>query len=285
MFEELGRSLDTIIKRVVGDGAATPIDLKTDTISVNYPETGPADPVHLRLEVGVGKLTAAPGSAQLVDGTATYNIKEWSPEMAVNGGKVTLKQGNAGLLLPWWDSLRNDWDLKLGTAQPYELTVAKGVGEGTLALGGIPLTAAKIEAGTGQTTISFDSQNPQQASQIVFNCGAGELKASGLLNANATSFRANGGAGEMRLGFTGASLNQDMDVQIGQGVGEAKIEIKAGIPARVTIGQGLGDVRVSSDFTRTADHTYETPGYASATGPKLTMKINSGVGSLSVKTV
>jgi hypothetical protein len=238
----------------------------------------------------VGKLTTAPGSAQggqLVDGTATYNIKEWAPEMTIEGGKVTLKQGNAGLLLPWWDKLTNDWDLKLGTgsARPYELTVAKGVGEGILALGGIPLTAMKVETGTGKTTISFDSKNPQNASQVVFNCGAGEMSASGLLNTNAATFKANGGAGEMRLGFTGEALSQDMNVQIGQGVGEAKIEIKAGVPARVTIGQGLGDVRVSSDFTRTADHTYETPGYASATGPKLTMKINSGVGSLSVKTV
>jgi hypothetical protein len=281
MFEELGRGLDNLVKRMTSGSTLTQIDPKTDVVSADYPAGSPAK---LRLEIAIGKLNVVPGGEKLVDGMATYNVQEWAPEVGAEGDTVTVKQGHNWLLWPIWGSMRNEWELKLGTARPYELSVTKGVAQGKLALGGLPLTSAQIDTGTGEATISFDSPNPQQADQVVIKSGTGEVKIDGLLNANAKNLSVRSGTGRVELGFTGEKLQQDTNADVSLGVGEAVIEIKPGVPTRVSLSQGLGNARVLGNFTAVGEHVYETPDFAAAAGPKLTMKIGSGVGSVTVRT-
>ncbi len=279
MFEELGRTLDNLVRHVTGGGKTTQIDLRTEPVSVPYPGSAP---VKLRLEIGIGKLTLAPGGEMLVDGTVTYNIAEWKPEVSVEGGKVLIKQGQGWPLWPVWGNMKNEWDFKLGTSNAYELSVAKGVAEGMLALGGVPLTAAIIDIGAGKTTISFDRPNPQRAEQVEFKTGAGEMIASGLLNANAARVNVKGGTGKVELDFNGETLSQDVFGDIDLGVGEAVITVKPGIPVRVSMSQGLGNIKVIGSFKPAGEHTYETPDFNTATEPKLTLKIGTGIGSVRV---
>jgi len=281
MFEELGRALDNLIHRV-SSGTTTVIDARTDAVSIDYPE---GDLAKLRLELAVGKLKVVPGGEKLVEGTATYNVAEWAPKTIVEGSSVTLKQGEGWAIPPFWGEMKNEWDLRLGTARPLALNVAKGVANIDLALGGLPLANAVIEAGTGKLNVSFDQPNPQTADKVELKGGVGEMVASGLLNTGAQTINVNGGMGEVRLGFTGQGLSHDMTANVGLGVGEAKIEVKAGVPVRVTLSQGLGSTRVSGDLHAVAEHVYETPGYALASGPKLTMKVSTGVGGVSITTV
>jgi hypothetical protein len=281
MFEELGRALDNLVKRMTSGSTLTQIDPKTDVISVDYPASSP---VKLRLEIAIGKLSVTPGGQKLVDGMATYNVQEWAPEVGVEGDKITVKQGHGWILWPIWGSMRNEWELTLGTARPYELYVTKGVAQGKLALGGLPLTSAQIDTGTGEATISFDSPNPQQADQVAIKSGTGEVRIDGLLNANAKSVNVRSGTGRVQLGFTGDGLRQDTSADISLGVGESVIEIKPGVPTRLSVSQGLGNARVLGNFNAVGDHVYETPDFAAAAGPKLTMKIGSGVGSVTVRT-
>ncbi len=281
MFEELGRGLDNLVRRMTSGGGMTRIDPRTDPISIAYPDS---TSVKLRLEIGVGRLNVTPGGSLLVDGTATYNVQEWTPETTTEGGRVTLKQGHGWPIWPIWGDFQNDWELKLGTAKPYELSVSKGVAAGELALGGVPLTGATIDIGAGETAINFDKPNPERADRMEFKSGAGEMKIRGLLNTGAAVVHVRGGAGKAVLSFTGESLKQDMNVDVSLGVGEAVIDVKAGTPTRVTVSQGLGGIRVLGNFTTAGDHVFETPDFASATGPKLVMKIGTGVGSVTVKT-
>src|SRR5260370_33125633 len=90
MFEKFGRSLDGLLGSVKNDLKMTRIDLKTDRIAIAYPT--PAA-VKLRLEMSVGKLKLTPGTDKLVDGTASYNVQEWTPEISLDGGSLTIKQG------------------------------------------------------------------------------------------------------------------------------------------------------------------------------------------------
>ena len=114
MFEELGRGLDNLVKQMTS-GGLTQIDPRTDPVSVDYPETSP---VALRLEIGIGKLNLMPGSEKLVDGMITYNVQEWEPKVAVEGGNVSVKQGEGWKPWPLWGNMRNEWELKLGSARP-----------------------------------------------------------------------------------------------------------------------------------------------------------------------
>jgi hypothetical protein len=281
MFEELGRSLDNLLQRVTSGASASRIEMKTDPITVDYPELSPA---RLRVEIGVGDLVVAAGGEKLVDGTATYNVQEWAPVIAVEGDKVTVKQGSAFVLWPLMGDAKNDWHLRLGTARPYHLTVTKGVAAARLALGGLPLTGLLVEMGTGETRLNFDRANPQRAERVDLHCGTGELEATGLLNTGAASVMMSGGTGKVTLGFTGESLLQNMNADISLGVGEAIITLKAGIPARIKTSQGLGSVRVMGNFKSTGSHVYETPDYSTTTSPKLTLKVNSGIGSVIIET-
>ena len=73
-----------------------------------------------------------------------------------------------------------------------------------------------------------------------------------------------------------------MDADISLGVGESTIVLKRGIAARVKLSQGIGSSRVESSFNSLGNHMYETPDFSAATGPKLTLKISSGIGSVTV---
>src|SRR4051794_23664641 len=106
MFEKLGKSLDELVRNVSNDVKMTKIDTKVETISAPYPEVTPAQ---LRLEVGVGKLVLTPGGSNLVEGTVTYNVAEWAPEVTTDGGKVTVRQGRGWHILGGWDNVRNEW--------------------------------------------------------------------------------------------------------------------------------------------------------------------------------
>src|SRR5689334_23764248 len=114
MFEKLGKSLDTMINSISTGLQLTPIDPRSDAISIAYPD---GEAVKLRLEMGVGQLNLKAGGSNLLEGTATYNVQEWTPETVVEGNSITLKQGHAWNVLGFWGSYRNEWDLAVGTAR------------------------------------------------------------------------------------------------------------------------------------------------------------------------
>jgi hypothetical protein len=263
----------------------TRIDPKTDTISIDYPGDSPTS---LKLEVGVGNLKVDSGGQALVQGTITYNIQEWAPQTVVDGGSVTLRQGTTNGLgnLSGLNNPQNDWNLSLGMAKPYDLTIANGIAKADLALGGLPLTAVSVDGGVGSITIRFDQPNPQVAERLSLRAGVGELKASGLLNLNVRNMTAENGTGNMQLDFTGDSLKQDLTVQLTSGVGAVTANFKKGIPVRVVAKQGLGRVKgQGGDFTLVGDDVYATTGFDSAAGPKITITAEAGVGELRLNTI
>lgn len=261
----------------------TRMDPKTEPVTVDYPDGQSAK---LRLEVGVGSLKVTPGSDKLVTGTITYNVKEWTPQTDRQGDNVTLKQNNtSGFNTTGLFDVKNDWVLALGTARPYDLTIANGVAKADLTLGGLPLTGVQIEGGVGDATVNFASPNPQTAENLQIKGGVGAVTANGLLNANAKNVTVESGTGEIRLEFTGESLKQDIAVKVTTGVGAMTINVQKGIPVRVTASQGLGRVTGKGDFMLAGDNVYATSGFDTASGPKISIDVHSGVGAISLNTV
>ena len=281
MFEKLGKSLDDVLGGVTKSLQLTRIDTRTDQVAIPYPE---GDPAVLRLEMGHGTLAVRSGAALLMEGTATYNVQEWTPETVVEGNKVTFRQGRGWNPLGMFDKLTNEWDLSLGTGRPIALNIAKGVGKGQIDLGGIPLTEATLEIGAGQHQISFSAVNPNYASRVVVRAGAGELTLNGLLNANANMINVETGAGRLYLDLDGESLQRDLTVRVVVGAGDVKIAVKGGIATRVKVTRGLGDIKAYGDFMATGSQTYETKGKGVADAPKITLEVTSGVGSVSLST-
>jgi hypothetical protein len=276
MFEKLGKSIDEFVSTVGGDLRMTRIDPKSDPISVDYPAESDAK---LRLELGFGKMTLSAGGSKIVDGTATYNVAEWEPQVETAGNTVTVKQGKGFHVLGGWGEARNEWDFALGTAHPFELSVSKGAGESNLTLGGVPLTAVTLEAGAGQSKVNFDKPNPVSAKFVAFKMGAGQSKLAGLLNTNAQYINVECGAGEISLNFNGEVLTRDMNVKVNVGTGQVKIKIQKGVAVRASVTKGLGDVKVRGSLEGRGNHTYETPNLGLAEH-KITFEVVAGVGSV-----
>ncbi len=276
--------LGSLVITACGSGW-TRIDPKTETVSIHYSDSSAA---RLRLEIGVGNLKVSPGGDNLVEGSITYNVQEWAPQTTVNANSVTLRQGTTSGVgnLSGLNNAQNDWRLLLGTAKPYELTVSNGVANANLALGGLPLNFVSIEGGVGEVFVGFDKSNPQTASTLTFKTGVGRLQAAGLLNANAQSMSVESGAGDVQLDFTGDTLKQDLVVKVKTGVGALTANFKKGIPVRVVARQGLGRVKgQGGDFTLTDNDIYATAGFDTASGPRIIMDVETGVGEVRLNTI
>jgi hypothetical protein len=79
-----------------------------------------SDETRLSISFGAGKLTLSPGAKNLVDGTVVYNVDDFKPEIIKDGNNIEIKQGNFKSLPPFND-MKNEWDLKLGSA-PMDLS-------------------------------------------------------------------------------------------------------------------------------------------------------------------
>jgi hypothetical protein len=169
------------------------------------------------------------------------------------------------------------------------MDVKCGVSMGDWDLGGLPLTDLTLQAGVSNNSVGFDSPNPEALRLLKFSAGAGDIDISGLLNANFDRMKVEGGVGEVKLGFTGKSLDRDARVDIGGGVGSFRITVDETVPTRVSV-EGLASVSVHGGFVQTRSRgfpmggVYTNDAYENKQGPSLRMELRMGVGSVSIDT-
>lgn len=117
---------------------------------------GGARSVQATLNMKAGELKVAGGAPDLLDGDFTYNVAEWKPEVTyeVNGGV-----GNLEVTQPGSDAsvgnTRNEWDVRLNSATPTELTVNMGAGRARLTLSGMAVNHFEFNMGAGETTVDL----------------------------------------------------------------------------------------------------------------------------------
>jgi hypothetical protein len=251
--------------------AATPGPEIVDHISVPVPETTPA---RLTVSFGAGELKLAPGAANLVDGTATYNVPDLKPEIVADGAAVEIKQGDL-LKVIEPGGIKNEWEFRLGNT-PMELTVNAGAYEGEFDLGGIPLTGLTIKDGASTANVSFDEPNPATMAVFRYETGASNVKLSGLANANFSTLVFNSAAGDYTLDFSGI-LQRDATVTVSTGLSNVILVVPEGVAANVRTEAGLSNVSASPSWAQNGDR-YSQEG----SGPVLTFIIKTGAGNLTL---
>lgn len=248
----------------------------TETLTVNEPLPEADTVVDVRLEMAGGELSVSGGAEGLVEGELRYNVADWKPTVTNEAGKLIIEQGDARdhLGIPNSDVV-NDWNLKLGDA-PMNLTVHAGAYEGTLDLGGLPLRRLEITDGASEAKVTFDSLNPEDMDELVYRTGASDVTLTGLANANFETMSFEGGAGDYTLDFSG-ELQQDATVTVKTGVSSVRIIVPEGMSASIEVDGGLNDVSTEGQWSHSGD-TYEVGGE----GPTLTIKVDMGIGSLTL---
>jgi hypothetical protein len=253
----------------------------TETVTVN--EAAPAagvDVTAVGITMGAGTLNLQGGAEGLAEGEIRYNVAEWKPVVtrASNSLSITQGQDKNSITLPGSGSnLVNDWSLKLGSS-PMALTINAGAYQGTLALGGLALRSLTIHDGAGDSTVSFDTPNPETMDTLTYQTGASRVSLQGLGNANAQKINFTGGAGDYELDFSG-KLERDVTVEAQVGVASLRLVVPAGTATVVNISGGLKDVKTTGAWAHTGD-SYSQAG----TGHTITINVDIGVGSLELAT-
>lgn len=258
--------------------------LVTEELSIPFPE---ADNPLLELTVAVaGNITAGPGEDKLLEGTISYDVPEWRPEITQTENRVAVKQRSS---VTWqaFESPINDWEIKMGKAKPFRLRVRTGVMRGEWELGGLPLTGLDVETGVSQNKLSFSEPNPETVNTVSIQTGVGETRLTGLLNARFREMRVGGGVGDVRLGFTGTELEEDANVRMEGGVGGFNITMDKDTRALFKVSglthvNALGKIyKVKGGFGRSE---YANDAYDDQEGPIIEFNITLGLGGITLRT-
>ena len=194
----------------------------TKTLTIDEP-LGSAAVTDVEVSMGSGKLTVAPGAVGLASGTVRYNVETWMPNVTRSDGQAVDQAGQPQEPRSGWCAdIVNEWNLELGKA-PMRLRVTAGSYDGAYDLSGLTLQYLSIKDGAARSQVMFNSPNPGQMSELVYETGASAVELIGLANANFKSMTFTGGAGSYSLDFSG-QLRTSADVKIEAGAGSVRID-------------------------------------------------------------
>lgn len=218
----------------VGDGPMVRVGaLQTENISV--PVSG-ARQVHAHLEMGAGELTISGGSDRLCDGTITYNVPEWKPDLSysVNNGSGALMIMQPESHHSNFGGVKYAWDVHFNSKIPLELAVEMGAGESKLNLADVALRNLSVKVGAGDATIDLTG-NWNQDVEVTLQGGVGEVQLK-LPRSQGVRVTVEGGLGSVEAdGFkkNGNEYTNDaytpgrpaVNVSVSGGIGDVHLEL------------------------------------------------------------
>jgi hypothetical protein len=263
-----GMTIDIPIKTDIKTGPAV-----TEDISVPDPDTD--ESLEVSIAFGAGELTINPGADALIEGTATYNVEDFRPEVETTDGRVELSTGNLEIegIPNFDDRVINEWDLSLSD-RPMELKIFAGAYTGDIELGGLSLTSLRIADGAADVRVNFAEPNQEVIDSFRYETGASSVTLSKLGNANFRSLTFQSGAGSYELDFSG-HMREDATVLIQTGFSNLTVSVPDHLDVRVRIEGGLSNVSTSGDWGQSGS-TYTHDG----DGPELDITIKLGAGNL-----
>ena len=249
----------------------------TEDILISAAE--PGEPVDVAIDFGAGELNIQPGAeTALIEGTVRYNVKDFKPEITIDGGSVRLETGNLEIsgLPTFGDNFINEWNLQLADA-PMNLMINSGAYKGEIELGGLSLLSLEVTDGAADVDLRFSEPNRVKMDTLRYQIGASAVKLRGLGNANIDRLIFKSGAGDYTLDFSG-ELQADMDVTIDSGMSSIELIVPKGVPVEVRYDGGLSNVDYSGDWRKLgSDYVQE------GTGPGIIINVNLGAGNLRLR--
>jgi serine/threonine protein kinase len=257
---------------------------ETEDIRVPWPDS--SDTPNLALKFTGGQFVLTPGAeVGLVEGTATYNVAQLKPQVIIDGSDVRIQPaGEVGFGSLATEDIRNEWDLKLGTA-PLELAIEAGAADANIELGGLSLLDLSITQGAANFNLSFTEPNQVEMETLQFQGGASSATLSGLANARARDITVEAGAGDYTLDFSGV-LQNEIKVSVKGGLGSITIIVPENVAAQVSASGGLSNVDVGGAWQQSGGNEYVLPGAGRQAGEshQITIETDIGLGNLELRT-
>jgi hypothetical protein len=239
-----------------------------------------SDEDSLEVDIGFGAgelaITAGEAGGPLYGAHYRFNVSEWEPEVRYDAGELSIQQGRSESIPLGESRIQNEWDLTFSPLVPLEFNLRIGAGEGSLDLTGLQVEELDLDMGAGNLEVRFDEPNEHEMRRLTLDAGAGELRVSGIGNAGPERVRIHGGAGDLRLDFSG-EWRRSSDVTIVAGVGQVTLVLPAGVGVRVEKQGGLTAIE-APDYRRLGD-AFVNDAFGE-TEIELRVEVTAGVGSI-----
>jgi hypothetical protein len=218
-------------------------DQAIEDVNVPWPNV---EPQLLKFSFGPSKINIAPGGTDVwVEGTY-QDLTGFLPlRIDETGGNVHISQR-----LKRGSNLKGTplFDLKLGKAMPYGITIDAGANDHShLDFGGLSLTNIEIHHGAGKISLDFSEPTAQPMEKLHVSCGATDTRLSNLANANAKQIAVDTGAAQVSLDFSGR-LSHDTNVKINSGMASITVSVPSTTPARISTQGFLGGIEPGDGF-------------------------------------
>jgi len=178
-----------------------------------------AESAQVDLKMGAGKVTVQGGAEGLMDATFAYTVTDWKPIVDYvvkdNEGALSIRQPS-GTSSTIGTGSKNEWDIRLNSTTPIDLTLNTGAGDTDMDLSNMMVRSLSVDAGASSTTI--------KASPSAM-----------------TSLNVSGGVGETVLDLTGDWKN-NADIQVSGGVGSIKVTVPRNVGVTINAKRGLGAI-------------------------------------------
>ncbi len=250
---------------------------KVSQIEVSFP---PSERCHLKLGVGACRLRIAPGAEGWVGGTYSDPSGALPFSLRRDDGTVRISQeynlaGALGLF-----SGVPAFELTLGKAKPFLLSIDSGGTDAVFELGGLPITALTLRQGAGKLSCSFSAPNPAALTVLRVDAGAVALEMKGLSNANFAEMMLDGGAASYDLDF-GGTLQRDGHVRVVTGVSSVRIRVPSALAARIHPESVLGSLEIGDGFMK-KEGAFWTEAAVAGKTPVLTIDAAMTLGALRI---
>ncbi|MGE5619434.1 MAG: hypothetical protein ACM3US_09265 [Sphingomonadaceae bacterium] len=250
-------------------------------IQIPYPE---AQDLHLRIGVGACRLRIRPGDgAMWVSGSYRDPSGALPCRVFQEDGTVRITQEqNWSNILDRLGGFPAGFDLALGKAKPYALTIETGASEASLDVGSLPIRRLEIKQGAGKVALDFSAPNPVEMSLLTLSNGASGIEMRNLANANFAEMAVEGGAAAYSFDF-GGELLQNGRVRVSTGVSSVEIDVPASTAAKISSETVLGGLDVGDGYMKKEGAFWTEAALAGKT-PQLAIRVNVALGSLKLRT-
>jgi len=225
-----------------------------------------------------------PGDGEAwVTGSYQYPSGALPLKIDKRGGRVTITQDYDVTGLGGLFRYTPRFDLALGKAKPYALTLEAGASDCAIDLGGIPLKELTVRQGAGRVELDFSTPNPQEMVHLLVNSGAVGLQMKNLGNAGFAEMTFEGGAASYKFEFGGV-LKRDARAKISTSMAPVEIRIPSTTAARVIENTVLASLDLGDGFMKKSGAFLTEAAWAGKT-PVLTIQANISLGSLALRSV
>ena len=214
----------------------------TQTQNLNVAPLG-AKKVIAELDIRQGSLDVEGGAGDLFEGSFTYNVKQWVPQIDYHvddsQGYLRVTQGS-GRFQGLWNA-RNTWLLKFNDGIPLDLTANLAGTDGRFILSSLSLGSLVINSSSGDVRADLSGVEPALA-QVKIASGDGDvdLAMQGTYETY-IELDVENGKGDVSVDLRG-QWHGTLGAHISNGSGYTRLHLPSDVGVRVRVKTSSGDI-------------------------------------------